>query len=107
MFKIIQGQTRDSVVDIDVEHVWDVCWNRIVILFNISLPCNWVVSTALDFFHRSPNLVSQAQEFPAVTVAEAAVTAAARSARKAVDSMAFAEAALQAPLQHRMQEVEQ
>jgi hypothetical protein len=107
VFKIIQGQTRDSVVDIDVEHVWDVCWNRIATLFNISLPCNWVVSTALDFFHRSPQLVAQAQEFPAVAVHEVAVTIAARNARLALDSVAFANAALQAPPQQRIQVVGQ
>jgi len=101
VFQIIQGQTRDSVVDMDAEYVWDVSWNRIVSLFNISLPCNWVVSTAFDFFHRSPQLVSEAKAFPSVAVPDVAVAAAARSAKVAEDSRTFAVAALQAPTQRR------
>lgn len=107
MFRIIQGQTLNSVVDINAEYVWDVCWNRIVTLFRVPLPCNWVVSTALDFFHRYPLLVQEAQAFPAVTVPNAAVAAAARSARIAVEDIAFADAVQTVPMQQRRQEVEE
>ena len=99
VFDIIQGQTTNSVVDMDVEYVWDVCWNRTVILFRIPLPCNWVVSTAFDFFHRSPLLAEQAKGTPSVAVSEAALAAAARSAKIAEDARNFALAATsQAPV---------
>jgi hypothetical protein len=102
VFDIIQGQTTNSVVDMDVEYVWDVCWNRTVILFRIPLPCNWVVSTAFDFFHRSPLLAEQAKGTPSVAVSEAALAAAARSAKIAEDARNFALAATsQAPVPHR------
>ena len=99
VFDIIQGQTTNSVVDMDVEYVWDVCWNRTVILFRIPLPCNWVVSTAFDFFHRSPLLAVQAKGTPSVAVSDAALAAAARSAKVAEDARSFAiAAASQAPV---------
>ena len=101
VFDIVQGQTLNSVVDMEVEYVWDVCWNRTVTLFNIQEPCNWVVSTAYDFFHRSPALVEQAKALPTVAVPDVAVAAAARAAKVADDTRAFAQAALQAPAQRR------
>ena len=99
VFDIIQGQTPNSVVDMDVEYVWDVCWNRTVTLFSIQQPCNWVVSTAYDFFHRSSALVVQAKALPTVAVPDVALAAAARAAKVAEDTRAFAAAALQAPAQ--------
>ena len=101
VFDIIQGQTPNSVVDMDVEYVWDVCWNRTVTLFSIQQPCNWVVSTAYDFFHRSPALVEQAKALPTVAVLDVSLAAAARAARVAEETRAFAAAALQAPAQQR------
>lgn len=101
VFDIIQGQTPDSVVDLDVEYVWDVCWNRTVSLFSVPEPCNWVVSTAYDAFHRDATLVTAAKASPTVAVPDVALAAAARAARVAVDTRAFAQAALQAPSQRR------
>ena len=101
VFDIIQGQTPNSVVDMDVEYVWDVCWHRTVTLFSIQQPCDWVVSTAYDFFRRSPALVEQAKALPTVAVVDVTLAAAARAAKVAEDTRAFAEAALQAPAQRR------
>jgi hypothetical protein len=101
VFDIIQGQTPDSVVDMDVEYVWDVCWNRTVSLFNVTEPCNWVVSTAYDVFHRQTTLVTAAKASPTVAVPDVALAAAARAARVAADTRAFAQAALQVPSQRR------
>ena len=101
VFDIIQGQTPNSVVDMDVEYVWNVCWNRTVILYSIQQPCNWVVSTAYDFFHRSSALVEQAKSTPTVAVPDVALAAAARAAKEAEDTRAFAQAALQAPVARR------
>ena len=102
VFDIIQGQTPNTVVDMDVEYVWEVCWNRTVILFSIPTPCNWVVSTAYDFFHRSSALVEEAKGAPTVSVPDVALAAAARAAKVAEDTRAFAIAALQAPPQRRL-----
>ena len=79
VFDIIQGQTPDSVVDLDVEYVWDVCWNRTVNLFSVTEPCNWVVSTAYDVFHRHATLVTAAKASPSVAVPDVALAAAARA----------------------------
>ena len=105
VFDIIQGQTPNSVVDMDVEYVWDVCWNRIVILFSIQQPCNWVVSTAYDFLHRSSALVAEAKAFPTVPQPGVALAAAARAAKVAEETRAFAQAALQAPVPRRVSQV--
>ena len=102
VFEIIQGKTSNRVVDMDVEYVWDVSWNRVVTLFNISLPCNWVVSTAFDFFHHSPLLVVAAKALPSLEVPHVAAAAAARSAKVAEDARLFAEAAIQAPMARRL-----
>ena len=93
VMEIVQGQTEDKTVDLDPEFVWKVCWERTVSLFTIPLPCNWVVSTAYDFFLRSKELVKAARATISVHVPDVAVAAAATAAKAAQDASAFAVAA--------------
>lgn len=98
VFEIIQGKTSSSVVDIDVHHAWDVCWRSAVERFNIPLPCNWVISTAYDYFFKFPELVQAARQSTPCVAADVAVAAAARAARVAAETRAFAIATQTAPL---------
>jgi hypothetical protein len=98
VFQIIQGKTLSSVVDVDVHHAWDVCWRFTVARFNIPLPCNWVISTAYDYFLKSPDKVREAKQATPCQSAEVAVAAAARAARVAEEARAFAIATQTAPL---------
>jgi hypothetical protein len=98
VMEIIQGQTKDSIVDMDVDYVWDVCWRRTVELFNIHLPCNWVISTAYDFFLKFPDKVKQARQSPPCECPDVAVAAAARAAKVAEDTRTFAIAMQAAPM---------
>jgi hypothetical protein len=91
----------------DVQYVWEVCWNRTAILFNIQQPCNWVVSTAYDFFHRSSALVEEAKGSLSVAVPDVALAAAARAAKAAEDTRVFAQAAIEAPPQRMLSAAEQ
>jgi hypothetical protein len=93
VMEIVQGQTEDRTVNIDPEFVWKVCWERTVAMFSIPLPCNWVVSTAYDFFLRSKELVKAARAAVSVHVPDVAVAAAATAAKAAQDASAFAVAA--------------
>jgi hypothetical protein len=98
VFEIIQGKTSCTVVDLDVHHAWDVCWRCAVERFSIPLPCTWVISTAYDFFLKSPDKVATAKQATPCNSAEVAVAAAARTARVADETRAFALAAQTVPL---------
>jgi hypothetical protein len=98
VFEIIQGKTPSSVVDVDVHHAWDVCWRCTVERFNIPLPCNWVISTAYDHLLKFPDKVEEAKQATPCQAAEVAVAAAARAARVAEETRAFAIATQIAPL---------
>ena len=98
VFEIIQGKTSSSVVDIDVHHAWDVCWRSAVERFNVPLPCNWVISTSYDYFFKFPDKVQAARQSTPCSAAEVAVAAAARAARVAEETRAFAIATQTAPL---------
>jgi hypothetical protein len=98
VFEIIQGKTTSAVVDIDVHHAWDVCWRCTVDRFNIPLPCNWVISTAYDYFFKFPEKVQEAKQATPCEVAQVAVAAAARAARVAEETRAFAVAIHQTAL---------
>jgi hypothetical protein len=93
VMEILQGQTENRTVDLDPEFVWKVCWERAISLFSIPLPCNWVISTAYDFFLRSKDLVKVARAACSVHVPDVAVAAAAMAAKAAQDASAFAVAA--------------
>jgi hypothetical protein len=93
VMEIVQGQTEDKTVNLDPEFVWKVCWERTVSMFSIPLPCNWVISTAYDFFLRSKELVKAARAAVSVHLPDVAVAAAATAARAAQDASAFAVAA--------------
>ena len=93
IMEILQGQTENKTVDVDPEFVWKVCWERVVALFSIPLPCNWSISTAYDFFLRSKDLVKASREACSVHVPDVAVAAAAMAAKAAQDASAFAVAA--------------
>ena len=90
VFEIVQGKTSCSVVDVDVHHAWDVCWRCTVERFSIPLPCNWVISTAYDFFFKFPDKVQEARQATPCESAEVAVAAAARAAKVAEETRAFA-----------------
>jgi hypothetical protein len=98
VFEIIQGKTSCTVVDIDVHHAWDVCWRCTVARFNIPLPCNWVISTAYDFFLKFPDKVHTARQATPCDRAEVSVAAAARAAKIAEETRAFAIATQTVPL---------
>jgi hypothetical protein len=98
VFEIIQGKTSCTVVDLDVHHAWDVCWRCAVERFSIPLPCTWVISTAYDFFLKSPDKVATAKQATPCDSAEVAVAAAARAAKVADETRAFALAAQTVPL---------
>ena len=98
VFEIVQGKTSCSVVDFDVHHAWDVCWRCTVDRFSIPLPCNWVISTAYDFFFKFPDKVQEARQSTPCESAEVAVAAAARAARVAEETRAFAIATQTVPL---------
>jgi hypothetical protein len=98
VFEIIQGQTSSSVVDMDVHHAWDVCWRSTVDRFSIPVPCNWVISTAYDYFLRFPQKIQEAKLATPCEGADVAVVAAARAARVAEETRAFAVAIHTAPL---------
>ena len=98
VFEIIQGKTTSAVVDMDVHHAWDVCWRCTIDRFNIPLPCNWVISTAYDYFFKFPDKVNEAKQATPCDGAQVAVAAAARAARVAEESRAFAIAIQTAPL---------
>ena len=93
VMEILQGQTAINTVDMDPEFVWHSCWARAVSLFNIPQPCTWVLSTAYDFFLRSPLLVKAARTAASVHVPDVAVAAAATAVKAAQDATAFAVAA--------------
>jgi hypothetical protein len=93
VMEILMGQTENKTVDLDPEFVWKVCWERAVSRFSIPLPCNWVISTAYDFFLRSKELVKAARAADSVHVPDVAVAAAATAAKAAQDASAFAVAA--------------
>jgi hypothetical protein len=98
VFEIVQGKTSSSVVDLDVHHAWDVCWRCTVDRFNITLPCNWVISTAYDFFFKFPDKVREARQSTPCESAVVAVAAAARAAKVAEETREFAIAAQTVPL---------
>ena len=98
VFEIIQGKTTSAVVDMDVHHAWDVCWRCTVDRFNIPLPCNWVISTAYDYLLKFPDKVQEAKQATPCQSAGVAVAAAARAARVAEETRAFAIATQIAPL---------
>ena len=102
VFKIIQGSTPSTVVDVDVHHAWDVCWRCTVDRFNIPLPCNWVISTAYDYFLKFPDKVQESKQATPCQAAEVAVAAAARAARVAEETRAFAIATQTASLLRRL-----
>ena len=100
VFEIIQGQTSSSVVDMDVHHAWDVCWRSTVDRFSIPVPCNWVISTAYDYFLRFPQKIQEAKLATPCEGADVAVVAAARAARVAEETRAFAVAIQTVHLTH-------
>ena len=90
VFDIIQGKTSSTVVDTDAQYAWDVCWRCTVERFSIPLPCNWVISTAYDYFFKFPEKVRAARQSTPCEGADVAVAAAARAARVAEETRAFA-----------------
>ena len=90
VFEIIQGKTSSAVVDMDVHHAWDVCWRSTVDRFSVPMPCNWVISTAYDFFFKFPQKVEEAKQATPCEGAQVAVAAAARAARVAEETRAIA-----------------
>jgi hypothetical protein len=93
VMEILQGNTLDKTVDIDPIFVWQSCWTRAVLLFHIPMPCKWTLSTALDFFCRSPELMKIARDADTVSVPDVAVAAAASATKAAQDARTFAIAA--------------